>query len=271
MQYDPIKRVLGALFNKTPFTRKIFYKLLDLFLLRTWHVKRELKIFRKNSAENINVLDAGAGYGQYSFFMSGLSAAWNIKAVDVKKEQIDDCNRFFTRIKRNDQVVFEKADLVKFIEEEKYSLILSVDVMEHIEDDEIVFGNFFKSLKPGGGGLLLISTPSDRGGSDVHHHNSNSFIEEHVRDGYGVNEIKTKLEKAGFNNISTRYTYGKPGQLSWKLSMKYPILLLNLSKIFFIILPFYYLVTFPVSLLLNILDVKMKHKTGTGLVVKAWK
>ena len=269
MQYDPVKRSLGTLFNKTPFTRKIFYKLLDLLLLRTWHVKRELRIFRKNSAEKINVLDAGAGYGQYSFFMSGLSAAWNIRAVDVKKEQIDDCNRFFTRINRDKRVVFEMADLVKFIEKEKYSLILSVDVMEHIEDDEIVFGNFYNSLKPGG--LLLISTPSDKGGSDVFHHHSNSFIEEHVRDGYGVNEIKMKLEKAGFNNINTRYTYGKPGQLSWKLSMKYPILLLNLSKIFFIILPFYYLITFPFALLLNALDVKMKHKTGTGLVVKAWK
>ena len=269
MQYDSIKRALGTLFNKTPFTRKIFYKLLDLLLLRTWHVKRELRIFRKNSAENLNVLDAGAGYGQYSFFMSGLSSAWNIKAVDVKKEQIDDCNRFFKRINRDNRVVFEMADLVEFIEKEKYSLILSVDVMEHIQDDENVFINFYKSLMPGG--VLLISTPSDKGGSDVHHHHSNSFIEEHVRDGYGVNEIKTKLEKAGFNNINTRYTYGKTGQLSWKLSMKYPILLLNLSKLFFVILPFYYLITFPFSLLLNILDVKIKHKTGTGLIVKAYK
>ena len=269
MQYDPIKRALGTLFNINPFTRKIFYKLLDLLLLRTWHVKRELRIFRKNNAENLNVLDAGAGYGQYSFFMSGLSAAWNIKAVDVKQEQIDDCNRFFSRINRDNRVVFEMADLVKFIEEEEYSLILSVDVMEHIKDDENVFGNFFISLKPGG--MLLISTPSDKGGSDVHHHHSNSFIEEHVRDGYGVNEMKMKLEKAGFTNINSRYTYGKPGQLSWKLSMKYPILLLNLSKIFFILLPFYYLFTFPFSVLLNVLDVKIKHKTGTGLIVKAWK
>ena len=269
MQYDPIKRTLGTLFNKTPFTRKIFYKLLDLLLLRTWHVKRELRIFRKNNAGNINVLDAGAGYGQYSFFMSGLSAAWNIKAVDVKQEQIDDCNRFFKKIKRDNRVVFKMADLVKFVEEEKYSLILSVDVMEHIEYDENVFRNFFNSLKPGG--VLLISTPSDKGGSDVFHHHKNSFIEEHVRDGYGVNEIKMKLEKAGFRNINTRYTYGKPGQLSWKLSMKYPILLINFSKIFFFILPFYYLLTFPFSLLLNALDVKKKHKTGAGLVVKAWK
>jgi len=269
MQYDPIKRALGTLFNKTPCTRKIFYKLLDLLLLRAWHVKRELRIFRKNNTGNLNVLDAGAGYGQYTFFMSGLSAAWNIKAVDVKQEQVDDCNRFFKKIKRNNRVEFVMADLVEFIEKEKYSLILSVDVMEHIKDDENVFGNFHKSLKPGG--LLLISTPSDKGGSDVFHHHGDSFIEEHVRNGYGINEIKLKLEKAGFRNISTRYTYGKPGQLSWKLSMKYPILLLNLSKIFFIILPFYYLVTFPVSLLLNILDVNKIHKTGTGLIVKAWK
>jgi len=269
MQYDPIKRELGTLFNKTPFTRKIFYKLLDLLLLRTWHVKKELRGFRKNNAGNLNVLDAGSGYGQYSFFMSCLSAAWNIKAVDVKKEQVDDCNRFFKKIKRDNRVVFEMADLVKFIEKEKYSLILSVDVMEHIEDDENVFRNFFSSLKPGG--MLLISTPSDKGGSDVHNHHGDSFIEEHVRDGYGVNEIKTKLEKAGFTKINSRYTYGKPGQLSWKLSMKYPVLLLNLSKIFFIVIPFYYLITFPVSLLLNALDVRKRHKTGTGLVVKAWK
>ena len=269
MQYDPIKRTLGTLFNKTPFTRKIFYKLLDLLLLRTWHVKKELRIFRKNSAGNPIVLDAGAGYGQYTFFMSGLSPAWNIKAVDVKQEQIDDCNRFFAKINRDNRVVFEMADLVEFIEEEKYSLILSVDVMEHILDDENVFRNFHKSLKPGG--MLLISTPSDKGGSDVFHNHSSSFIEEHVRDGYSVNEIKMKLEKAGFTNINSHYTYGKPGQLSWKLSMKYPILLLNLSKIFFIILPFYYLFTFPFSLLLNFLDVKIKHKTGTGLIVKAYK
>ncbi len=269
MQYDPIKRGLGTIFNTTPLTRKFFYKLLDLLLLRTWHIKKELRIFKKSSLEKINVLDAGAGYGQYSFFMSGFSSGWNIKAVDIKKEQVDDCNRFFKRINRDNRVVFEMADLVRFIEKEKYSLILSVDVMEHIQDDVKVFGNFYESLIPGG--MLLISTPSGKGGSDVHNEHDISFIEEHVRDGYGVNEIKTKLEKAGFNNIQIDYSYGIPGQISWKLSVKYPILLLNLSKLFYVFLPFYYLLTFPVSLILNILDVKITHKTGTGLVVKAYK
>jgi len=53
--------------------------------------------------------------------------------------------------------------------------------------------------------------------------------------------------------------------------MKYPILMLNASKLLFILLPFYYLLTFPVTLVCNRLDVARNHPTGTGLIVKAWK
>jgi len=42
MEYDPIKRDLGNVFNKSPFRRKLFYKLLDLIMLRAWHIHREL-------------------------------------------------------------------------------------------------------------------------------------------------------------------------------------------------------------------------------------
>jgi hypothetical protein len=53
--------------------------------------------------------------------------------------------------------------------------------------------------------------------------------------------------------------------------MKYPIMMLNASKLFYILLPFYYLVTYPFSLVLNFMDVSLKHSTGTGLIVKAVK
>ncbi len=126
--------------------------------------------------------------------------------------------------------------------------------------------------------MLLVSTPSDQGGSDVHHHDhdhhndgTDSFIDEHVRDGYSIADIKSKLKEAGFSKSEVSYSYGWPGKISWRLSMKYPILMLNTSKVFFIILPFYYLLTFPFSLVLNYLDLTLVHKTGTGLIVKAWK
>ncbi|MCK4920566.1 MAG: class I SAM-dependent methyltransferase [Bacteroidales bacterium] len=269
MQYDPIKRSLGNVFNKNSFLRISFYKLLDLLLLRTWHIKKELKNLKKTLSGNSYFLDAGSGYGQYTHFLGRKFRKAKIYAIDVKEEQIEDCNRFISNTSMSDRVVFAVGDLTMYSEKEKYKLILSVDVMEHIEDDIKVFQNFYASLKKDG--VLLISTPSDQGGSDVHDEHENSFIDEHVRDGYNINEIEEKLRSAGFSKISTRYSYGCPGKISWKLSMKYPISLLNFSKTFFIILPVYYLITFPFSLVLNYLDVKIKNKTGTGLIVKAIK
>lgn len=273
MQYDPIKRSLGKVFNQSPVLRKIFYSLLDILLLRTWHVKKAFRKWAKTAQGEVNILDAGMGFGQYSWFMARMLAKAQIKGVDVKDEQVADCNHFFQQVNQNN-AHFEIADLTQFKEENKYDFVLSVDVMEHIEDDVQVFKNFYASMKKGG--MLLISTPSDQGGSDVHDHDhdhdgNHSFIDEHVRDGYGIPEIKDKLKQAGFSKSEAHYSYGWPGKISWKISMKYPILMLNASKIFFIILPFYYLITFPFALILNYLDNSLEHKTGTGLIVKAWK
>jgi 2-polyprenyl-3-methyl-5-hydroxy-6-metoxy-1,4-benzoquinol methylase len=270
MQYDPIKRSLGNVFNKSPFLRKVFYHLLDLLLLRTWHIKKDVRAWAKSRTGKTEILDAGSGFGQYSYYLSGLKFKPTITGIDVKDEQVADCNGFFKQIGRTN-ATFSIGDLTTFREKEKYDMILCVDVMEHILEDVKVFENYAFSLKQGA--MLLVSTPSDQGGSDVHDHEDGeeSFIGEHVRDGYNIKEIKEKLLKSGFSKVDARFVYGTPGKISWRLSMKYPIQMLGVSKIFFIILPFFYIITFPFCLLLNYFDVIGKHSTGTGLVVKAWK
>jgi SAM-dependent methyltransferase len=268
MQYDPIKRSLGNVFNKSPFLRKVFYKLLDLLLLRAWHVHRELRAWCKGKGNEVKILDAGSGYGQHSYYLAGKNKNWQILAVDVKDEQVADCNRFFQSVGRG-HVKFEVADLTTFQKPDSYDLAISVDVMEHILEDELVFQNICASLKKGG--MLLISTPSDQGGSDVHEDSEGSFIDEHVRDGYNMQDIQDKLKRAGFSKTEALYSYGTPGKISWRLSMKWPIQLLGVSKIFFIIIPIYYLITYPFAYLLNWIDTNSKHATGTGLIVKAWK
>lgn len=272
MEYDPIKRSLGKVFDRTPFLRKTFYVLLDLLLLRAWHVHKELKAWNSWGREDLKVLDGGAGFGQYSYWMNKLNPSWKITAIDVKEEQVADCNDFFKEIGSSDNVRFQVGDLTKYLQPLTFDLVVCVDVMEHILEDVQVFKNYHDSMKSGA--MLLISTPSDQGGSglDEHHEGEvQGFIDEHVRDGYNIKEIIEKLNSVGFNKVEARYQYGSPGKIAWKLSMYYPMRALNASKLFFILVPFYYLITYPFAAFFNWLDVSMKHDSGTGLIVKAWK
>lgn len=267
MQYESVKRSVGRYFSGSPVMRKILYSLLDLLLLRTWHIKKALKTICQQIPGDAEILDAGCGFGQYTWRMSGMNSHWHITGVDINKDHIEDCSRFFSRAGLSDRITFRTADLVSFSEPGKYNLILSVDVMEHISDDESVFRNFFSSLADNG--ILLISTPSDKGGSYVHNHGDEPFIEEHVRNGYSITDITRKLSAAGFTDIETKYTYGKPGNISWHLSMRYPVKMLNRSSLFAVILPFYYMLVLPLAIILNISDLRLPHNTGTGLIVKA--
>ena len=269
MNYDPVKRSLGAVFHTTPFLRKIFYHLLNLLLLRSWHIRKELRKLRNSLPEAPVILDAGSGFGQYDYTMSIQFSKAQITAVDVKQEQIDDCNAFFERIGKSDRVKFEYADLTTYKQPDTFDLALSVDVMEHIEEDVAVFRNLAASLKKGG--VLLISTPSDKGGSDVHDDHDDSFIEEHVRDGYAIEDIEAKLKTAGFSSVRSRYVYGTPGKISWRISMKWPIKIANTGKVLMLLLPFYYLVIYPFAFVLNMIDLHTTHKSGTGLIVTAIK
>lgn len=269
MQYEPIKRSLSRLFSGPLFLRKTFYLLIDLLLLRTWHVNKAIRGLKHELPDNATILDAGSGLGQYTWRMARKNKKWKITGVDIDKVQTDDCTSFFSRAGLSERVSFRIEDLASFREPENFNLILSVDVMEHIKEDETVFRNFYDSLMSNG--ILLISTPSDQGGSDVHDSENESFIDEHVRNGYSIKEITGKLNSAGFNKVDALYTYGAPGNISWRLTMKYPVQMLNVSYLFFILLPFWYLIFFPVALILNFFDLGLRHKKGTGLLVAARK
>jgi SAM-dependent methyltransferase len=269
MKYEPIKRSVGEFFTGPPFMRKMLYLLLDLLLLRSWHVRKALRKLAPLLPPGAAILDAGSGFGQYTWRMARMGRSWKIKAVDINEEHIRDCTRFFQKTGLKDRVHFETADLTELEDQGKFDLILSVDVMEHIAEDKKVFGNFSSSLKDGG--FLVISTPSDMGGSDVVHEEDVSFIDEHVRDGYSLEDISGKLREAGFSKIEGSYTYGWPGNISWRLSMKYPIRMLNKSQLLFAVLPFYYMIIFPVAVILNFFDLYLPHRTGTGLLIKARK
>ncbi|MBM4158021.1 MAG: methyltransferase domain-containing protein [Ignavibacteria bacterium] len=267
MKYDSVKNIFAKTVSKNTFLRKIFYMLLDLMFLRSWHVRREIKSLL-NKDDNVCIYDAGMGFGQYDYFLAKCFKNCKILGVDVKEEQVNDCNYFFGKC-GFENVFFKTENLLEIEYENKFDFILSVDVMEHIHEDQIVLNNFYKALK--NSGKILINTPSDMGGSDTHSHEDESFIEEHARNGYSKEEITAKLKKAGFNNIKVKYSYGKFGSFSWKLGIKYPISIVGKSKLFVLLLPFYYLFTLIPVLFLMCLDVSTVNEKGTGILVTAEK
>jgi len=263
MYYDPIKNIFANTIRKFPFLRVIFYKLLDLMFLRSWYVRRELREIRsKFGKEEIKIYDAGSGYGQYTYFMVKKLSPCNLLSVDVKGDWINDCREFFKN-KNIKNISFAVEDLTAINHKDSFDLIVCVDVMEHIHDDKKVFSNLYNALRKGG--YLLINSPSVFGGSDVHSDEEESFIGEHARDGYSKEDLEHKLHPLGFETYKSKYTYGFWGDKAWRLGIKYPMLLLNISKLFLVILPLYYILTLPFILIMMQLDFWSDNKTGTGI------
>jgi len=258
MHYDIIKDKFARLIEIIPAFRKLFYLLLDLLLLRQWYVKKKIrKFFPKNKP--LRFYDAGAGFGQYSYFILKYFNKAKVHAVDLKTDYMDSFVQY-AKLEGWQDFTAQQADLVDYVPNDKFDLIVAIDILEHIKDDIQVLKNFRQVLDDGG--KLIISSPST-------FDESAKFVEEHVRPGYDKDEIISKLENAGFRIISFDFSYGRLGHLAWLLTMKYPMSLLGISKLFFILLPIYYLVFYPVSALFMCIDVRVKNKTGTGVIVVA--
>ncbi|MDX1547849.1 MAG: class I SAM-dependent methyltransferase [Rhodothermales bacterium] len=269
MFYDPIKDRLGAFFSRQPVLQKLFYGLLNLLFLRAWYVRREVRRLLAAMPGRLRVLDAGTGFGQYAYFIARAFPRAEVVAVDVKDDYLANARRFLDRTPQGAQVTLAEDDLTQLHTPGPFDFILSVDVMEHIEDDRAVFRNFARVLRPGG--MVLVNTPSDRGGSGVEGEGDTSFIEEHVRDGYGRDELEGKLREAGLEPVKTLYTYGPYGSAAWRLLIQRPIRLLGATWAFLVLLPLYYLFALPAGLVLNALDLQHDNAEGTGLLVIARK
>jgi len=266
MDYDPVKDRFGSLVAGSRWRTHLFFRLLHLFFLRAWHVRGALRRAIGPREATLRILDAGTGFGQYAWWIVRRWPAVTIHAVDIKQDYLDRAESFLRQEGLVDRVSFAIDDLTDLKAEGPFDLILSVDVMEHILEDVTVFKHFQRVLRPGG--TVIINTPSDQGGSDAHTEGE-SFIGEHVRDGYGKDEIEGKLAEAGLEADAIDYAYGPWGSLAWRLTIKWPMVWLNASFAFVLLLPFWYALVILPALVLNALDVSSKNRTGTGLIVVA--
>lgn len=247
--------------------QRVFFSLLHVVFLRSWYVRRALRDAVPRDGSPIRMLDAGTGFGQYAWHVLRRYPHVRVHAVDVKAEYLDNLGRFVATTGRADRLTLAVEDLTRLESEGPFDVILSVDVMEHIEDDRAVFRNFRALAAPGC--RVLINTPSDQGGSGVTSEGGASFIGEHVRDGYGADELCTKLRDAGLEIESVTFTYGPAGSLAWRLLLQVPMLLLAKGFWTLPLVALWYVPAFPMGMILNAVDVLGVNRRGTGLLVVA--
>jgi 2-polyprenyl-3-methyl-5-hydroxy-6-metoxy-1,4-benzoquinol methylase len=266
MDYDPVKDRLIRIFERSGFGQRLFFAILHLVFLRSWYVRRSLRRLLATRPE-ARVLDAGTGFGQYTDWILRHFPGVRIVAVDVKAGYLERLKNYLEEAGLDHRAEVRYGDLTDLKESGPFDLILSVDVMEHIEEDRRVFEHFRRVLAPGG--ALIINTPSDQGGSDVRDSGESSFIGEHVRDGYGVEEITEKLAGAGFRTVAIEFGYGPWGSRAWRLLIQTPMRWLSASSWMIPAVALYYVVALPLGLVLNAVDLASTNPTGTGLTVLA--
>lgn len=270
IDYDPVKNSFAKIIRGSATLRRIFYFLLDLFFLRSWHIRR--LIFEKGSVfdkqGDWKLLDAGSGFGQYDRYLLETFNNIKIESIDVKEDYLNDNRNFFKQEIDSGRITFKREDLLEYKKEQEFDFILCVDVLEHIEDDVTVIRNMSKSIKTDG--YFLMHSPSHYSESDAG--GESTFVGEHARTGYSKADIEKKLMEADLLPVKTHYTYGSWGRRAWILSIKWPMLLFNkIGIIAAIPLLFYYAAVLPFCLVMNYIDLFTKNQRGNGIYALARK
>ncbi|GAA5521438.1 class I SAM-dependent methyltransferase [Aliifodinibius salicampi] len=268
--YDPVKDRFANIIRNSRLLRTLFYKLLDLFFLRSWYVRRLLKKYASDIDRQgkWQMLDAGSGFGQYDRFILRQFSNVSIRAIDVKADYLQDCRHYFQQAINEGRISFEQKDLLELESDAVFDFSTCIDVLEHIEQDVKVMRNICKALKSGG--FFLMHSPSIYSEEDAG--DEESFVDEHARTGYSKEDIQEKLESAGLTPIEVAYTYGSKGHLAWELLIKYPMLWLTKIGLWALpLMAIYYIVTLPVGLLLMWLDLFDDNEKGGGIYALAKK
>lgn len=127
------------------------------------------------------ILDVGCGTGTMLQYLSRLGEA---QGIDVSEEAVRFCHE------RGLQNVQQVSYMPLPFEDNTFDLITIFDVLEHIDDDERMLHELYRTMRPGG--ILMLSVPAHGylwGPQDE--------ISEHKRR-YAAREIRRRVKGAGF-------------------------------------------------------------------------
>lgn len=196
------------------------------------------------------VLDAGCGIGLYLLTLS--SKIRRGFGVDTDLKKIREAERSVKELSIKN-IFFFNTDATRLnFPDLFFDKIVCSEVLEHIDDDQKLINEFFRTLKHGG--TLVISTPSL---SRINFEHKEEF--NHKRIGYSLEQLKKMLTNCDFYVEEILPYCLFFGKISWRLNRKI------LSKSILNALTFYPLMLFAY------LDKFLSHNLSTdciGYIIK---
>ena len=205
-----------------------------------------------------DILDAGSGGGVFSFELAKRHRAARVLGVELMPDLVDRTNEMVRR-SGQDNLRFIQGDVTALDFEQQFDLVVSVDNLEHVEDDVAAMACLFRALRPGG--RLVNHVPGYHRRWFVVGRRVNFDVPGHVRPGYKPEEIVDRLRSVGFEIESSRHTYGIIETFTNNVS--YTISGADQRR------KILYALTFPVLLALSVLGARARPAWGAGVLTVA--
>jgi len=213
--------------------------------------------FKKSPLKDLKpekVFDAGCGRGQYTEKLAKFYSQAEVVGGDViLAPEWEDY--------RLPNLKFELIDLRNWQAEKRFDMVVSIDTLEHIENNEKVIEKISRSLKDGG--YFYFAVPCEE--TEFRLFPRSWFKQfhdweedEHVGEQYPLNELKTKVEAAGFKILTSRHTFTFWGTLGWEIEFLLRGKKLG-NKLNLLLMPFYRFLAF--------LDLHLPLGSGNNLII----
>jgi SAM-dependent methyltransferase len=152
-----------------------------------------------------NILDVGSGPGVFSFELARCFPDARVLGIDLLEESIDVGTHIANKIGARN-VEFRREKIESLQEENKFDLVVCVDILEHIEDDLHALRQIYSAISPEG--VLVLHVPALYRRYPLWRKHLNFDVPTHVRIGYRIEEIQEKARQIGFSICECGYTYG---------------------------------------------------------------
>jgi 2-polyprenyl-3-methyl-5-hydroxy-6-metoxy-1,4-benzoquinol methylase len=134
--------------------------------------------------------DVGVGTGFYCRQGLMVDSAFQGKAFDISQHSLDYADRQVTAFGVRDRWTREERDIVARPPEEKFQFVLSVEVLEHLEDPVAFIRSLKGMLAPGGYAFITAAIAAPNFDHIHLYMNSQDVIDELVEGGFEVVEYR---------------------------------------------------------------------------------